>query len=166
MALMDMDYRLKWQIGQEFSIDVFDLSLWQLTTNVLCYHLDSMYAWYQFVDEGLGGSLRWWSPSTMWVGPLISLWTPQGMSEWSHLFEFGLYAVCWVHFVCRHKLWPTWVSHPFSFLNISLGFAIPGYFPYILFYHYLFSLLSSYWFVIAVCGSFSVRELVKYLESL
>ena len=55
MALMDMDYRLKWQIGQEFSIDVFDLSLWQLTTNVLCHHLDSMYAWYQFVDEGLGG---------------------------------------------------------------------------------------------------------------
>ena len=73
-------------------------------------------------------------------------------------------------------------SHPFSFLNSSLGlagekhyqkitipifrlvlqnFAIPGYFPYILFYCYLFFLLSSGWFVIAVCGSISVRELVK-----
>ena len=69
-----------------------------------------------------------------------------------------------------------------SFLNSSLGlagekhyqkitisifrlvlqnFAIQGYFPYILFYCYLFSLLSSVWFVIAVCGSVSVRELVK-----
>ena len=84
-------------------------------------------------------------------------------------------------FMCHHELWPTSVSHPFSFLNSSLGlarekhyqkiiipifrlfiqhFAIPGYFPYILFYCYLFSLLSSGWFVIAVCGSVSVRELV------
>ena len=83
--------------------------------------------------------------------------------------------------MCHHELWPTSVSHPFSFLNSSLGlagekhnqkitipivrlvlqnFAIPGYFPYILFY-YLFSLLSSGLFVIAVCGSVSVRELVK-----
>ena len=85
------------------------------------------------------------------------------------------------------ELWPTSVGHPFSCLNISWGltggkhyhkiiipifrlvlqnFAIPGYFPYILLYCYLFSLLSSGWFVIAVCGSISVRELVKYLESL
>ena len=83
--------------------------------------------------------------------------------------------------MCHHELWPTSVSHPFSFLNSSLGlaggkyyqkitipifrlvhrnFAIPGYFPYILFYHYLFSLLSSGWFVIAVCVSISVRDLV------
>ena len=84
--------------------------------------------------------------------------------------------------MCHHELWPTSVSHPFSFLNSSLGlagekhyqkitipifrlvlqnFAIPGYFPYILFCCYLFSLLSSGWFVIAVCGSISVREIVK-----
>ena len=46
------------------------------------------------------------------------------------------------------------------------NFVIPGYFPYILFYRYPFSLLSSGWYVIAVCGSIPVRELVKYLESL
>ena len=85
--------------------------------------------------------------------------------------------------MCHHELLPTSVSHPFS-LNSSLdfaggkhyqkitipifrlvlqNFAIPDYFPSILFCHYLFSLLSSGWFVIAVRGSFSVRELVKYL---
>ena len=45
-------------------------------------------------------------------------------------------------------------------------FAIPGCFPYILFYRYLFSWLSSGRFVFAVCGSISVRELSKYLELL
>ena len=83
---------------------------------------------------------------------------------------------CWARFMCHHELWPTSVSHPFSFLNSSLGltggkhyqkitipifrlvlqnFATPGYFPYILFYSYLFSLLSSGWFVIAVWDCFS-----------
>ena len=82
----------------------------------------------------------------------------------------------------HHELWPTSVSHSFSSLNSSLGlaggkhyqkitipvfrvvlqnFAIPGYFSYILFYRYILSLLSSGWFVIAVCGSVSVRGLVK-----
>ena len=81
-------------------------------------------------------------------------------------------------FMCHHELWPTSVGHPFSFLNSSWGltggkhyqkitiaifrfvlqnFIIPGYFPYILFYSCLFSLLSSGWFVIAVCGSISVQ---------
>ena len=84
--------------------------------------------------------------------------------------------------MCHNKLRLTSVSHPFSYLKSSLGlteekhyqkitvptfglilqnFAFQGCFPYILFYHYLFSLLSSGWFVIAVCGSISVRELVK-----
>ena len=35
----------------------------------------------------------------------------------------GLCAACWTHSVCHHKFWLTWVSHPFSFLNSSLGFA-------------------------------------------
>ena len=39
---------------------------------------------------GLGAFLRWWSPSTMWAGLLIYLWPPPGMSEQSHLFEFGI----------------------------------------------------------------------------
>ena len=85
----------------------------------------------------------------------------------------------WVK-ACFLQTW-TSMSHPFS-LNNTLGlaegkhylkitipifrlvlqnFALPGCFPCILFYRYLFSLLSSGWFVIAVCGSISVRELVK-----
>ena len=93
--------------------------------------------------------------------------------------NFGLCAAGWAHFMCHHKLWPTSASHPFSFLNSSLGlaegkhyqkitipifrlvlqnFAIPSYFPSILFYCYLFSLLSSGWVVIAVCDSISVQE--------
>ena len=88
--------------------------------------------------------------------------------------------------MCHHELWPTSVSHPFSFLNGSLGFAggkyyqkiiiaifrlvlqnfaIPGCFPYILFLSLSF-LLTFFWllFFIAVCGSISVQGLVKYLE--
>ena len=98
-----------------------------------------------------------------------------------------------------HELWPISVSHPFSSLNSSLGFAgkkhyqeitipilrlflqnfaVPGYLPYILLYRYHVdghlswtphiqnSLLSSGWFVIAVCGFIFARELVKHLESL
>ena len=52
------------------------------------------------------------------------------------------------------------------FRLVLQNFAIPGYFPYILFYRYPFSLLSSGWFVISVCGSISVREVVKVLEEL
>ena len=81
--------------------------------------------------------------------------------------------------MCHHELWPTSVSHPFSSLNSSLGFAggkhyekitipifrlvlqnfaILGCFPYIIFYpFFLFSILSSGWFVIAVCGFISVQ---------
>ena len=96
--------------------------------------------------------------------------------------NLGLCAACWAHFMCHHESWPTSVSHPFSSLNSSFGlaggkhyqkitvpifrlvlqnFAVPGYFPYILFCCYILSLLSSGWLVIAVCGSVSVGELVK-----
>ena len=96
--------------------------------------------------------------------------------------NLGLCAACWARFMCHHELWPTSVSHPFA-LNSSLGFAgrkhyqkitipifrlnlqnfaIPGYFPYIIFYHYLVTLLSSGWFVIAVHGSISFREVVEH----
>ena len=37
--------------------------------------------------------------------------------------NLGLCAACWAHFMCHHELWPTSVSHPFSFLNSSLGLA-------------------------------------------
>ena len=98
------------------------------------------------------------------------------------VLNLGLCAACWTHFMCHHELGPTSVSHPFSILNNSLclaggkhyqkitipvfrvdlqNFAVSGYFPYILFCRYILSLLSSGWFVIAVCGSVSVSELVK-----
>ena len=87
-----------------------------------------------------------------------------------------LCTACWARFMCHRELWPTSVSHPISSLNSSLGFAgeklyqkisipifrlvlqiFPCCFPYILFCSFLFSLLSSGWFVIAVCGSISVQ---------
>ena len=92
--------------------------------------------------------------------------------------NFRLCAAYWAHFMCHHELWLTSVSHLFSSLNSSSdsaggkdyqkttipifrlilqNFAIPGYFPYIIFYSCLFSLLSSAWFVIAVCGFISVQ---------
>ena len=37
--------------------------------------------------------------------------------------NLGLCAACWAHFMCHHKFWPTSVSHPFSSLNSSLGYA-------------------------------------------
>ena len=75
--------------------------------------------------------------------------------------NLGLCAVCWAHFMCHYELWPTSVGHPFSFLNtcsswgltggkhyqkevfrfVLQNFTIPAYFPYILFYSCLFSLL-------------------------
>ena len=77
--------------------------------------------------------------------------------------------------MCHHELWSTSVSHPFS-LNSYLGFAggkhyqeitnhifrlvlqnFAGCFPYILCYHNMISLLSSGWFVIAVCASIPLQ---------
>ena len=49
------------------------------------------------------------------------------------------------------------------FRLVLQNFAIPGCFPYILLYCYLFSLLSSGWFVIAFYCSISVRVVDKYL---
>ena len=98
-----------------------------------------------------------------------------------------LCAACWAHFTCHHELWLASVGHPLSFLNNSSwglsggkhyqnitipifrlvlqNFAIPGCVPYIPFYRYIFSLLSSGWFVVAVCVSVSVRKLIDYIES-
>ena len=109
--------------------------------------------------------LRWWPPSAMWTGPVIFLWPPPGCLNNAIFSNLGLCVACWARFMCYHELWPASVSHPFSSLNRSLGFArgkhyqkittpvlqnfaIPGCFPYIPFCRYLFSLLSSGWFVI------------------
>ena len=79
-----------------------------------------------------------------------------------------LCSVHWAHIMCHHGLWPTSLSHPFSYLSSSLGLAgeehykkntipflilvlqncaFPSCFLYILFYHHLFSIHSSGWFV-------------------
>ena len=88
--------------------------------------------------------------------------------------NLGLCAACWACFMCNHELWPVSVSRSFFSLSSSLGqaggkhyqeitipifrlvlqnFPLSGCFPYILFYHYIFSLIFSGWFVIAACGS-------------
>ena len=98
--------------------------------------------------------------------------------------NLGLCIAYWACFICHHELWPTWESHPFSYLNSSVGFAggkhyqkitiavfrlvlqnftIPGCFTFILFYRNLFSLLSSGLFVIAVCGCISVQGIIQFL---
>ena len=82
--------------------------------------------------------------------------------------------------MCHDELWPTSVSHPFSSLNSSLGFAggkhyqkitipifrlflqnfaIPGYFPYILFYRYLFT-RGQFWpsGIVIACVCLCVRQ--------
>ena len=67
--------------------------------------------------------------------------------------NLGLCAACWAYSMCHHELWPISVSHPYSFLNSSLGLAgakhyhkitipilrlfkkksaVPGWFDYIL----------------------------------
>ena len=116
---------------------------------------------------GVGAVLRWWPPSTMWAGPFSIYGHHQGFLNNPIFSNLGLCAACWAIFMCHHKLWPTSVSHPFSSLNSSLSFAggknyqkitipifrlvlqhfaIPGCFPYILFYRYLFSLIF-FWLV-------------------
>ena len=108
--------------------------------------------------------LRWWPPSTfnVWMGPLSFLWPPPGCLNNTVFSNLSLCAACWAHFMCHHEVWPTSVGHPFSFLNSSWGLTwekhyqkitiaifsfvlqnctIPGYFPYISFYRYLFSSL-------------------------
>ena len=95
----------------------------------------------------------------------------------SIFLNLGFYAACWAHFMYHQELWPTSVGHPVSSFNSSLdfaggkhhqkiiipifrhvlqNFAIPGCFPYNS-YCYIFYLLSSDWFVFAVCGSISVQ---------
>ena len=127
----------------------------------------------EYIDPG-----KW----TEWpfhdIDPRSCLWHGLAKTCMSAQWNFQIWdAACWAHFMCHHELWSTSVSHSFSSLNSSLdlaggkhcqkitipifrlvlqNFTIPGCFPYIIFYCYLFSLLSSGWFVIAICGSISV----------
>ena len=99
----------------------------------------------------------------MWAGPLILYGHHRGCLNNPIFPNLGLWAACWAHFMCHQELWPTIASHPFYFVNSSLGlaggkhyqknaipifrlvlqnFAIPGCFPSILFCHYPFLPLS------------------------
>ena len=48
--------------------------------------------------------LRWWRPSTMWVGILIFECHHQGCLNNPIFSNMGLYAACWAHFMCHHKI--------------------------------------------------------------
>ena len=165
---------LKWYI-YDGSQQWKDLALLCTEATQLC--ISDLLMW-----VGVVGFLRWWRPSTLWAGPLICYGHHQGCLNNLIFSNLGLCAACWPYFVCHHQLWPKSVSYTFSFFHSSLGlaggkhyqkiiirvfrivlenFAISGYFPHILFCRYILYLLSSGWFVIAVCGSVSVRELVK-----
>ena len=124
---------------------------------------------------GVGGFSKVVPPSTMRASPLIFHGHHQGSLNNPIFSNLRLCAACWAHSMCHHELWPKSLGYAFSFCNSCWGptggkhypcyqkmiiiifrfvlqhFAIPGYFPYILFYRHLFSLLSSGWFVIAIC---------------
>ena len=88
--------------------------------------------------------------------------------------------------MCHQELWLTPAGHPFSFLNSFWGFTggnyyqeitiaifrfvlqnftIPGYFPFILFYRYPFSLRLQVGLIFQYVALFQ-SKLVQYLESL
>ena len=72
------------------------------------------------------------------VGGSFNLSWPHRVCLNNPIFStLGLCAACWAHFMCHHGLWPTSVSHPFSFLNSSLGLTGGKYYqknrcPYLL----------------------------------
>ena len=71
---------------------------------------------------------RWWLGvvvlSTMWSCPLIiSSTTTGGIWIFPFFSNLELCVARWARFMCHHELWPTSVSHLFSFLNSSSGLA-------------------------------------------
>ena len=144
----------------------------------------NMFTFQLHVGGGSGAFLRWWPPSSMWAGPLIYFGHHWGCLYNPIFANLGLCAACWARFMCHHELWPTSVSHPFSSLNISLGFAggkhyqkitipfyrlalqncvISGYFPYnILFYLLAFFRLvccCNVWLYLSDGSSEALEEL-------
>ena len=143
---------------------------------IMCCMLSTFRGWGMGVGVGVGGSMV--VAIFKHVGASFNLFMATTGVVWiiPSFSNLGLCAACWACIMCHLELWLTSVSHSFSSLNSSLGFAggkhyqkitipifrlvlqncaIPGCFPYIFFYRYLFSLLSSGWFVFAVCGSIS-----------
>ena len=82
-------------------------------------------------------------------------------------WNFGLCAACWARSMCHHKVWPT-SAREVSIALYALGWktnvSLPGCFPYILFYSFIFSLISSGWFVIAVFGAISPQGTILRVD--
>ena len=118
-------------------------------------------------DSARCGHVGWGKQSIMWRPYRAKMHTylQQNIVGCSYLHNFNIVAYCLFRLLSFHITSFAGEKHSQKIIIpiyrlVLQNFAIPGYFPYILFYCYLFSLLSSVWFVIAVvCGSISVREL-------
>ena len=97
--------------------------------------------------------------------------------------NFGLCAACWSHFMHHTEPWPTWVSHPFSFLRSSFrlarwkhhhiiitspilklvlhDFAFPGPFPYIMCYLIIYPYFILVGLLLQYLALFQSKELIK-----
>ena len=122
--------------------------------------------------------------STMWAGHKFFMATTGDVWIIPSFLIWWLCAACWAHFMCHHKLWPTSVSHPFSFLNNFLGlawekhylkitipiyrlvlqnFANPGYFPFL---SVAFFLLTFFWLLLLQYVTISVQGISWLVEEL
>ena len=130
--------------------------------------------------------LRWWSPLTVWVGPLIFLstttwdvWIIPSFQIWGYMLHVE-HVSCVITNHGQHQ----WVI-PSPSLNSSLcmleenvirkllSLSLELFFKillfqvaFLIFFFKAIFLFNFFWlvgcFVIAVCGFISVRELVKY----
>ena len=101
-------------------------------------------------------------------GPSIFLGPPPGCLNNPIFSNLGLCPACWAHFMCHRELWPTSLGHPFSrslglagrkhyqkitvpiFRLVIKNFAVPGYFPYILFLS--LSFLLTFFRLVCYCS--------------
>ena len=103
------------------------------------------------------------SPSAMWVGPSIFYGHCRGCRIWDYVLHVEHISYVITNCGQHHQVIPSLFSIALWALleeNITrkwLSLSVSLDFPYILFYCYLSSLLSSGWVVIAVRGSISVQ---------
>ena len=84
---------------------------------------------------------------------LLSFYSvPKNFNDSSDICLMGFIHSIQICEIFRQTFGPSHRKCPMIFMNSA----------HILFYRYLFSLLSWGWFVIAVCGSISLRQVVKY----
>ena len=84
---------------------------------------DKTILWPSYLHNGISYTSK--MTSLYWIRALVATFSHVGGSfyrhhsrafEWSHLFNLGLGAACWAHFICQHELWPS-----LSFRNSSWG---------------------------------------------